>query len=86
MKERVDGEGTLACAAINNRHKVIAALLEAGANPNLRNIDGHTPLMCASQRGAAKAAKALLDGGGAHRPAASGRRDGHASIHSCCCT
>lgn len=49
-------------AAINNRHKVIKVLIEAGANPNLRNIDGHTPLMCAAQRGAAKAAQALLEG------------------------
>ena len=49
-------------AAINNRHKVITALIEAGADPNLRNVDGHTPLMCAAQRGAAHAAKALLRG------------------------
>jgi ankyrin repeat protein len=27
-------------------------------------LDGHTPLMCAAQRGATKAAKALLEGVG----------------------
>ena len=37
--------------------------LAAGANSNLRNIDGHTPLMIAAARGGAKAAKALLEGG-----------------------
>ena len=59
----VDTKNTLLhLAAINNRHKVITTLIEAGANPNLRNIDGHTPLMCAAQRGAAHAAKALLRG------------------------
>jgi len=50
-------------SAINDKGKVCKALIEAGANPNARNIDGHTPLMECSIRGGAKAAKALLDNG-----------------------
>jgi len=41
----------------------MAALLEAGANPNIRNNQGYTALMIACAEGHVEAAKALIDAG-----------------------
>ena len=38
----------LYCAVVNDRNNVVKLLLQAGADPNLANISGRTPLIVAS--------------------------------------
>ena len=58
-----DNEGATAlamAAGASDSDEVLVALLEAGANPNLADADGLTPLMRAADRGAEARVRALL--------------------------
>lgn len=44
-----DGSQALNAAAVYNQHDVIKLLLAHGANPNVRNKEGDTPLVCATK-------------------------------------
>jgi len=57
------GASALSEAAIGGYTAVIAALLARGAEPNLGNPEGETPLMAVARTGNVEAAKLLLDAG-----------------------
>ena len=52
-------------AAVENETEVIKVLLEGGANPNVQNSQGDTPLICATKYAGGKAVtvKLLVEAG-----------------------
>ena len=60
-----DGSQALNAAAVYNQHDVIKLLLAHGANPNVRNREGDTPLVCATKYagGDPTTVKLLVDAG-----------------------
>lgn len=55
------GLSILHVAAFWKNHEAVRQLLEAGANPDLRNLQGETPLMVALAHDDLESAQALLD-------------------------
>lgn len=58
-----NGRRALNYAALGNNPKMIQALLDAGADINLANRSGFTPLMHAAERGSTDAARMLIRSG-----------------------
>jgi len=61
--DKEDGNSSLHFAAIFNHYKPLSTLLEFGANPDLLNKKGHTPLMEAIIADNIAIVKALLESG-----------------------
>lgn len=63
----ITGSGSYALnnAAVENEIEVIKILLDRGANPNVQNSQGDTPLICATKYAGGKAAtvRLLVDAG-----------------------
>ncbi len=57
------GATALMCASLKGHYKIVEALLNAGADPNMKNHGGITALMYASIHGNMKITKILLDFG-----------------------
>jgi uncharacterized protein len=57
------GNSALIVAATNGNTDIIQLLLAGGANPNIRNLRGHTALMRTAIANQPKAAVMLLDAG-----------------------
>ncbi|KAI9762377.1 MAG: hypothetical protein M1840_001270 [Geoglossum simile] len=57
-------QARLLSAAMNGNDEVVQALLDCGADPNIKNPDGKTPLFLAAMRGHAKVVELLLVEGG----------------------
>ncbi|MDD9900688.1 MAG: ankyrin repeat domain-containing protein [Alphaproteobacteria bacterium] len=62
------GDTALICAAIYGRQDIARILLEHGADPEIRNHRGMTPLMGAVTNGCDSIVKMLLDAGADPRP------------------
>lgn len=58
--ESEQGETMLTLAASNGLHRVVAALLARGANPDIRDGSGYTPLLHAALQGHSKTFQLLL--------------------------
>jgi ankyrin repeat protein len=59
-----DGNGRLLLsAAASGNHKAVAALLDAKADPETRDVSGNTALLVAAAAGHKSTVKALLRGG-----------------------
>lgn len=54
---------TLFNAVLKNRTHMISVLIRAGVDPDVRNIEGMTPLMAAAEIGAAEMARLLIENG-----------------------
>ncbi|MFQ5528602.1 MAG: ankyrin repeat domain-containing protein [Thermoanaerobaculia bacterium] len=84
------GRRALNWAALNNRPAMIGLLVESGADVNLANKTGFTPLHHAAEAGSAEAARVLLELGAdrkaenrfGHPPAVTAERHGHSDVAS----
>lgn len=63
QRHKYNGETALAIATFNNREKVIEVLLIAGADVNIPNNDGVTPLMFASAKCSLRVVRHMLKAG-----------------------
>lgn len=54
---------TLFNAVLKNRTHMISVLIRAGVDPDVRNIEGMTPLMAAAESGALEIARLLIENG-----------------------
>lgn len=54
---------TLFNAVLKNRTHMISVLIRAGVDPDVRNIEGMTPLMAAAESGAMEIARLLVENG-----------------------
>jgi len=54
---------TLFNAVLKSRTHMISVLIRAGVDPDVRNIEGRTPLMTAAELGAAEIARLLIENG-----------------------
>lgn len=54
---------TLFNAVLKDRPHMISVLIRAGVDPDVRNIEGMTPLMAAAESGAAEIARLLIENG-----------------------
>ena len=59
-----NGQTPLHAAARKNHDKMVAVLLEHGANPNAQDLSGTTPLHIASENGHKKMVAQMLEHGG----------------------
>ena len=69
------GETPLSLAAFRNHTKLVAKLLQMGADPNTRNCVGATPLHVAASFGRVQIARMLLKGGAVKNVAGKRRED-----------
>ena len=60
-----DGSYALNRAAVRNEVEIVRLLLDRGANPNVQNSEGDTPLICATKYagGKAETVKTLVEAG-----------------------
>lgn len=79
----VDGEPLLIAAVNSNKSKVVLALLQAGADINLADADGNTPLHHAALNGDFALCKLLSEhGADRRRPNAAGLRPAEMTSHT----
>ena len=69
------GQSALQCACANGHSSIVALLLSKGAQPNLENREGNTPLHWASLDGPARVREAAGGGEGRREPSKQGGKN-----------
>ena len=80
VNEAVSGSTLLSLAAGENHPDLVRALLARGADPNLRNPGGLSPMMVASSRGYPRIVRILVEAGADPEVRAVGRSEGKRAI------